>query len=433
MGSRDVGPEAGVGFDVLRLLAQVLLANSGEGVVLVEDELHRAASAMGADVELLVLPEQLVLSRPAGSVGQGGGMVVVRAVPGIARLDRVSAAREVVDALERGLPAVAARERLEAVAQAPPPLGWWARVLGVMLFAAGFAPSVVATASEVVTAVALGLLMGLMLVAVDGRPAEAFLPAVSAFVLTWVAFAIRPGIVDLAGPVLVVVPALFVVLPGDTLSAGAAELLAGRITSGTGRLVWSFLVLAQMVVGIVAAAEVAGAGAEALTEQEVPAQLPFLVVLLAWIPFTAGLALVFRARASALVWVLGGVLGTFLVQQAVTRAVGDVTGTLVAGALLGAYATWVSRTVRRPPRLVVVLGGFFVLTVGALGLRGATALVGGQPITGVENLVDFALQMPTVALGIGIGFRAAAWRRPHAWRGRTRLASGGGQRSRSTM
>jgi uncharacterized membrane protein YjjB (DUF3815 family) len=103
-------------------------------------------------------------------------------------------------------------------------------------------------------------------------------------------------------------------------------------------------------------------------------------------------------------------MGTFLVQQAVTRAVGDVTGTLAAGALLGAYATWVSRSGRRPPRLVVVLGGFFVLTVGALGLRGATALVGGNPITGVQSLVDFGLQMPTVALGIGIGFLVAGRR-----------------------
>jgi len=112
-----------------------------------------------------------------------------------------------------------------------------------------------------------------------------------------------------------------------------------------------------MVVGIVAATEVVGPGLEALTEQEVPAQLPFVAVLLAWIPFTAGLALVFRARVTDLGWVLAGVLGTFLVQQAVTRAVGDVTGTLVAGAVLGAYATWVSSRGHRPPRLVIALGG----------------------------------------------------------------------------
>lgn len=395
-------------FEVLRRLAQVLLANSGEGVTLVESEVHRAAAALGTEVQLLVLPEQLVLGRNRESAGR---VVVVHGVPGIARLDRVSAVRDLVNGLEGGMPASAALQRLDEIASAPPPLGAWARVLGVVLFAGGFAPSVVATTSEVVAAVVLGVVMGLMLVAVDGRAAEALLPAVSAAVLTAIALAVMPGIVDLAGPVLVVIPALFVVLPGDTLSAGAGELLAGRITSGTGRLVWSFLVLAQMVVGIVAATEVVGPGLEALTEQEVPAQLPFVVVLLAWIPFTAGLGLVFRARVSDLGWVLAGVLGTFLVQQAVTRAVGDVTGTLVAGAVLGAYATWVSLRGHRPPRLVIALGGFFVLTVGALGLRGVTALVGGQPITGVENLVDFLLQVPTVALGIGIGFLVASWQR----------------------
>jgi uncharacterized membrane protein YjjP (DUF1212 family) len=378
-------------------------------VTLVENEVHRAAAALGTEVQLLVLPEQLLLGQDPETAGQ---VVVVHGAPGIARLDRVSAVTDLVNRLEGGMPASAALLRLDEIASAPPPLGAWARVLGVVLFAGGFAPSVVATTSEVVAAVVLGFVMGLMLVAFDGRAAEPLLPAVSAAVLTTITFAVMPDIVDLAGPVLVVIPALFVVLPGDTLSAGAAELLAGRITSGTGRLVWSFLVLAQMVVGIVAATEVVGPGLEALTEQEVPAQLPFVAVLLAWIPFTAGLALVFRARASDLGWVLGGVLGTFLAQQAVTRAVGDVTGTLVAGALLGAYASWVSRRGHRPPRLVIALGGFFVLTVGALGLRGVTALIGGQPITGVENLVDFLLQVPTVALGIGIGFLVASRQPP---------------------
>ena len=94
-------------------------------------------------------------------------------------------------------------------------------------------------------------------------------------------------------------------------------------------------------------------------------------------------------------------------QQAVTLAIGELTGTLVAGAVLGAYATRVSRSAQRPPRLVVVSGGFLVLTVGSLDLRGATALVGGHPITGGQNLVDSALQMPTVAPGIGIGFLIA--------------------------
>src|SRR5512134_1036239 len=89
--------DAGAGFEVLRRLAQVLLANSGEGVAPVEAEVRRAAAALNEDVELLVLPEHLVLVLSSGGTDR---MAVVHAVPGIARLDRVSAARDLVDGLE---------------------------------------------------------------------------------------------------------------------------------------------------------------------------------------------------------------------------------------------------------------------------------------------------------------------------------------------
>lgn len=82
---------------------------------------------------------------------------------------------------------------------------------------------------------------------------------------------------------------------------------------------------------------------------------------------------------------------------------GSVVGTLFAGAILGAYANLVGAHPERPPRLVLLLGGFFVLTVGGLGVRGVTALFGGDPISGLQNLGDFALQVPTVALALAIG------------------------------
>lgn len=90
---------------------------------------------------------------------------------------------------------------------------------------------------------------------------------------------------------------------------------------------------------------------------------------------------------------------------------GSVVGTLFAGAILGAYANLVGAHPERPPRLVLLLGGFFVLTVGGLGVRGVTALFGGDPISGLQNLGDFALQVPTVALALAIGVIATErWR-----------------------
>ena len=56
-----------------------------------------------------------------------------------------------------------------------------------------------------------------------------------------------------------------------------------------------------------------------------------------------------------------------------------------------------------PAWLILLLGGFLVLTVGGVGIRGITALFGGDAVSGLKDLADFGLQVPTVALAIAIG------------------------------
>jgi uncharacterized membrane protein YjjP (DUF1212 family) len=298
-------------------------------------------------------------------------------------------------------PEDASRE-LERIAHASPRWPGWARVLGVALFAAGFAPSVVATWSEAGAAVLLGLLMGVLVVAAAGQPFEGLLPFFGAFLVTTVGLTLMSDLAARTGATLMVLPALFIVVPGDTLSAGAGELLAGRLTTGTIRLVYAFLTLGLIVIGIVAAANTTGHG-EDLVETLPPPELPLVVVLAGWVVFCVGLVLAFNADPGVLVWLVPGVLGTYLLQLGFTRLGGAVLGTMVAGAVLGAFASLVGSDPRRPPRLILMLGGFFVLTVGGVGVRGVTSLFGGDIVTGLENLGDFALQVPTVALAIATG------------------------------
>ena len=64
------------------------------------------------------------------------------------------------------------------------------------------------------------------------------------------------------------------------------------------------------------------------------------------------------------------------------------------------------------PRLVLVLGGFLVLTVGGVEVRGVTALLGGDVVSGVQDIAEFGLQVPTVAIAIGVGVTLTnRWRR----------------------
>ena len=388
------------GFDVVMRVVRLALESSGEGVETLERSVAQAASAYGVDVELVLLPEQVILTdRVSGEVAH---VAAVRATPGIFRLDRVAALKRVLNRMEPSLDAAEACRMLDEIGAIPPRWPAWLRVVGVALFAAGFAPSVVATWGAVGASALLGLVMGVLVVATSGRPLEGLLPFFGAFVVTALGVTVMPGLSGQMGVTLVALPALFIVVPGDTLSAAAAELLGGRLTAGAVRLIFGFFTLGLIVIGIVAAAGVTG-HIDALAETLPPPDLPYAVVLAGWVIFCLGLMLAFNAEPAVLVWLVPSVLATFLLQQGATMLAGAVVGTLVAGAALGAYANAVGALPGRPPRLILVLGGFFVLTVGGVGVRGATALLGGDVVSGLRDLADFALQVPTVAVAIAAG------------------------------
>ena len=59
---------------------------------------------------------------------------------------------------------------------------------------------------------------------------------------------------------------------------------------------------------------------------------------------------------------------------------------------LGAFASLVGRITTEPPRLILLLGGFFVTDRSArAGIRGITALFGGDVVSGLKDLADFGI------------------------------------------
>lgn len=403
--------------DLLADLAWLLLSASAEGTRQISGEVSTVARAYGTEVKLLVMPDQLML------VVDGTSRVVV-ASPGIS-LHRLEAAHELVRDIAAGLPRPEARRRLDQAMVVPLPYPWWLRIVGVVLFAIGFAPSVVPSVSEVGVSVVLGLIMGVLVVAATERTVESLLPLLGSFAVGCVALTVFEDQAAKVGPVLLMIPALFVVIPGDYLSVAAAELAVGRVSAGATRLLWAVVILLQLVVGIVAATQVTGTGADQLFDGTAPGNLPYWVVVVAWVPFTLGLALTFGARLGNVPIMAVLTMGTYVIYSAVASLVGDLTGTLAAGAALGAVATVLAKRVGSPPWLELILGGFFALTVGALGLRGVSAVIGGQEIAGVEELGDFLLLFPAVAFGILAGElvagglpSVATWFRGRSSRGR---------------
>ncbi|MFD4762403.1 hypothetical protein ACFWOJ_27100 [Streptomyces sp. NPDC058439] len=85
----------------------------------------------------------------------------------------------------------------------------------------------------------------------------------------------------------------------------------------------------------------------------------------------------------------------------VTELIGETGGTFVAAVILAATNV-LARSPRRPPRLVL-LPGFFTLTVGSLGMRGLTALSGCYVVDGFSDLLKMVTTVTAIAAGMLLG------------------------------
>jgi uncharacterized membrane protein YjjP (DUF1212 family) len=401
----NMGDQAG---DVNRLLTRLTefqLLNSAEGAFDLRDSVRQAGRAFGADADLLAIAEGAVLSvrHPAAEPYTQ----TVRVVPELARLDRVSDCKFLVNRIIAGeLTAAGADRELAELERSRGPYPPWLRVVGVAMFATGFAPSVQATWREVGYSVVLGAVMGLLVVATERISGlRSLFPILGPFVIALVAFNLLHAHRAPGGPLALMVPALFVLIPGDFLCAATAEIAVGRLTPGAVRLAQAAFTLVELAVGVVIAAEISGVSADALFDSAVPPVLPFWLVAVSWVPFTFGLVLTFSARLRDFGWILALTYLAWGVQLAVTRWVGPAAGTFVAAVLLGAAAGALERSPRNPPRIVLIIGGFFALTVGALALRGLATLNGDHVIQGLNDLRD-AISL-TVALTLGLIVGAA--------------------------
>ncbi len=398
---------------LLRACARFLLRNSAEGTFDLQSSLRAMAAPYGSSIESLTNMEGIVLVITHADGTQTSG--VVHAQPTLERLDQVSEFKLLAEEIASGaLGAQEAKERIDTLENSKQPFPWWARFVGVVLFATGFAPAMQASWREVGVSIILGAVMAAVyLIGEETKVLRTMLPLIASSAVAVVDFGFFHDAHAAGGPVLVMVPALFVMIPGDFLCAAAAEIAVGQFTVGTIRLVQSFFILFQLAGGVLVGAFLTGVGTDSLVSSTTITNIPFFVVALAWIPFTVGLALTFCARMKDLGWLLGGVYVAWGVQLLFTWLFDATAGTFMSAAVITFAGVLLSAKRGRPPSLIMILGGVFVLTVGSMALRGITTAASGNLIDSFKDFTDFALIAGGLSFGliVGTGFGLAVLRR----------------------
>jgi len=369
--------------------------------------LVQMAQHLGRTLSVFSTPTSIMLGFGAGAAQQPH---LLRVEPGSVDLGKLVEIDDILEDVEaRRVSVAVALQRIEALAAAPARYGaaWTVAAFGI---ASGTAARFFGGGPvEVVAALGLGVLIGLIGrtsqrqpgVASIFEPLAGFLSAFVGLALRLSGVAVDDRIVALAG--------IIVLVPGLTLTVAMIELATRHLASGTARLAGASAVfltiglgaalgrfVGETLLGIQAAFGEAEPG-DRLAWLSDPSQ--WVALLLAPVAFVV----LFAARwREAPVIIATGITGFLAARTASSvyadPAVGSFLGALVVGLLANLYARRADR-----PATVPLLPGILMLVPGSLGYRALDAFVRHDTLRGVET----AFSMLLVAISLVGGLLTA--------------------------
>ncbi len=188
---------------------------------------------------------------------------------------------------------------------------------------------------------------------------------------------------------------LIVLVPGFTIHQGMSDLSTGHLVSGTSRLAHAGTTLLLLGFGVAMAGAVLGG----LPAAGLRPGLGIAWRTLAALAMTPGLLVLFRAPVRDAVPAGVSVLLAWFGALAGAEALGAGAGTLLAALGLGLYSNGWSRLRDRPASTALV-PGLMLLVPGSLGFRAIDALLGHDPLGGLESLGAVLMVSASLVTGL---------------------------------
>jgi uncharacterized membrane protein YjjP (DUF1212 family)/uncharacterized membrane protein YjjB (DUF3815 family) len=379
----------------------LMMLSSDDIVSRTTARLHRIADVYGAkDAHVIVLPTGLWIQVADGAPVH----LAERPLRGTGlRLDQISSLYKLADTLERGgMDLAAATEALRRITAVKPRFPIWVNVLGHTLLVLGltlvFQPTLIALLSALVAGTFVGLLR------LVNRTSETFgavLPVLAAFLVTLGAFTLIDFTPE-ARPLRLLIPPLVTFLPGAALTLSVVELAYGDITSGASRLIAGILQVALLYFGIAAAVQLLGVPSAQIGQSLALNQIGWFAPPFGVAIFGLGVFLFFSAPRGTLPWLLLSLYTAWFGQQIGTALFGAELGGFVGG-LAMALVVLVSERLGGPPAFVAFLPAFWLLVPGATALISLTELASGSRDVGSAPIIDTAIAITAIALGVLVG------------------------------
>lgn len=362
------------------------------------------ARQLDLDCEPWSNPTGIILSfsDPAQAIGSSDITRVIRLAPGENDLHKLSVADHIAEEVANGRMSIAqGHTALRQLDKDPGRRGKLRTILSFTLGAAGVAGMWKLPWLDIATAGVIGLMIGLLGMVTDRRPAtreaaEALAALLAGMVATLVASFV--GALNLNT---VIIASLVALLPGMSLTNAVNELASQHWVSGTARFAGALTTIMKLSVGAMIAVTLADVlGLDPVIRATRP-QGPWVEwgsLLTAAFAF----AMLFKANRRDYPWVIAASVAGYAISKFGGHAWGAPAGIFLSAMLLTAGGNLFGRLVGRPGA-IIRLPGIIMMVPGSTSLRGVLTLVQQQDV-GAGQSVFLTVLNVVMALVAGLLF-----------------------------
>ncbi|MGE4071752.1 MAG: threonine/serine exporter ThrE family protein [Lysobacterales bacterium] len=380
------------------------LHEAGSTAPRLEDVINSVSRKLGLDTHIWSSPTAIIATvRPIGAEGDQQTLTrVVRLAPGDIHLRRLWRVDDIAERVARG--EYSAAEGMRALAQAAQPDSerrqWLETVFGFLLASAGVAGLLKGSPADIVSAAALGLMLGVLAQLAPTRPRlaatfEALAAFLVALMTAFIAYAWTP-----ISP-LVLTAGLIVLLPGLSLTTAAAEVATQHLVSGTARFAGAVAVLLKLAFGALLGSRLAAALGWSAPDAMAHLQAPWVEVV-SLVTAATAFALLFKARIRDwwVVFLAAGI--SYLTTRFASPALGAELGLFIAAFIItvlsNLYARWSNR-----PGATFRLPGLILLVPGSVGFRSLTFVFEKDVFLGLDTAFSVVTLIAALVAGLLLG------------------------------
>jgi uncharacterized membrane protein YjjP (DUF1212 family) len=290
--------------------------------------------------------------------------------------------------------------RLDKILESNDPYGKRVHMTYFLFSTAGFMILFGGSWGDLVAAMTVGCLMGLMSIVKPLGLVGQLFEAIVAVVASLATFLLAKLLPDLNVGV-IIISSLIIFMPGLFITIAIAEIATNNLVSGTARLVGGVMILLKLTFGVFIGGKIASwfhYPQLSLEFGEIPTWVMYITL-----PITAFMSVInFKANRADWKWVtIAGIFG-YLCSKLGTHYLGAELGMFFGGTCVGAMSNIFAR-VKDKPSSIFQWPGIILLVPGSVGYRGMSSLFERDVVGGLDTSFTMITLIMSLVVGIFFG------------------------------